>query len=175
MSISLPPVIQAIQMDELKLPPPAHKSPEFKAQLDLQVPLKKIIICTTRDIAKEDLAIFESYGRVIEYDHDIHNNLPASAFPYDYLVIDLRESGDRYFLMRNILPFKQEYSIVVYSYAFERDEIVPEADNHLSSFPKKLARREDYEMILFQKRISKPKWYMSLLSCILSTYHQVKK
>jgi hypothetical protein len=174
MSISLPPVIQAIQMDELKLPPPAP-APAFKAQVDLQAPIKKIVICTTRDIAKEDMAIFEGYGKVIEYDHDIHNNLPASAFPYDYLIIDLRESGDRYFLMRNILPFKNEYAIVVYSFAFERDEIVPEADNHISSFPKKLARKEDYELILFQQRICKPKWYMSLLSCVLSTYHQVKK
>ena len=121
MSISLPSVIQSIpqQMDELKLPPPALA---FKAQLDLQA--KKIVICITRDISKEDMAVFQGYGKVIEYDHDIHNNLPASAFPYDYLVIDLRESGDRYFLMRNILPFKAEYSIVVYSYAFERDEVV---------------------------------------------------
>jgi hypothetical protein len=157
-------------MDELKLPPPALA---FKAQLDLQA--KKIVICTTRDISKEDMAVFQGYGKVIEYDHDIHNNIPASAFPYDYLVIDLRESGDRYFLMRNILPFKAEYSIVVFSYAFERDEIVPEADNHISSFPKKLARKEDYELILFQQRIIKPKWYMSLLSCVLSTYHGIKK
>lgn len=174
MSISLPPVIQAIQMDELKLPPP-HKSPEFKAQLDLQVPLKKIIICTTRDIAKEDLAIFEGYGRVIEYDHDIHNNLPASAFPYDYLVIDLRESGDRYFLLKSILPFKEKHTIIVYKYAFERDEIVPEANNHLSSFPKKQALKEDFDLILSRPRIEKPKWYMSLLSCIISTYQGTKK
>lgn len=173
MSISLPPVIQAIQMDELKLPPP-HKSPEFKAQLDLQVPLKKIIICTTRDIAKEDLAIFEGYGRVVEYDHSLHNNLPVSAFLYDYLIIDLRESGDRYFLLKSVLPFKSEYTIVVYSFAFEF-EVVPEADNHISSFPKKQAHKIDFDLILRSQRISKPNWWISLFSCVLSAYNGTKK
>jgi len=173
MSISLPPVIQAIQMDELKLPPPAP-APAFKAQVDLQAPIKKIVICTTRDIAKEDMAMLKEYGRVVEYAHSLHNNLPISAFSYDYLIIDLRENGDRYFMLKSVLPFKAEYTIVVYSYAFEFN-VVSECDNHISSFPKKQALKIDFDLILGSQRISKPKWWVSLFSCILSAYNGAKK
>lgn len=135
---------------------------------------KKIVLCISRDISDEDRAIFSGYGRLLDYEHDIHNNISPDTFLWDYLTIDLRESGDRYFLMKQILPFKEKYSIVVYSYAFERDEIVPNADNHISSFPKKQARKEDFELILLQQRIKKVRWYTALFSCILATYHQVK-
>ena len=171
MSISLPSVIQSIpqQMDELKLPPPALA---FKAQLDL--PIKKLVICITRDISQADMAMLKDYGRVVEYDHSLHMNLPMSAFFYDYLIVDLRESGDRYFLLKSVLPFKPEYTVVVYSYAFEFD-VVSECDNHISSFPKKQALKIDFDLILGSERISKPKWWVSLFSCMLSTYNGIKK
>ena len=47
-------------------------------------------------------------------------------------------------------------------------------DNALSSFPVRQAKREDFEMLLLMKRISKPRWWVSLLSCVLSFYHKGK-
>jgi len=87
----------------------------------------------------------------------------------------MRNSEDRYAIMRMVLPFREKYNLVVYSYKFELDEIIPEADNHLSSFPKIQARKEDFECLLLQKRLKKPRWYVSLFSCILDAYHKVKK
>ena len=76
--------------------------------------------------------------------------------------------------MKQIQPFKERYNVILYKYAFEDDDIL-NADNIISSFPKRQARKEDFEMILLQERIAKPSFWLSLGACILQTYHQVKK
>jgi len=165
--MSLPPVIvRPVEDDEKKDPP------VLNAKLELN--LKKFVICTTRDLKDKDRKLLESYGNVLDYSHDIHNNLSPATFPFDYLLINLNESGDRYFYMKQIKPFRDRYNVVLYKYQFEDDDIL-DADNIISSFPKRQARKLDFEMILLQERISKPSFWLSLGSCILQTYHQVKK
>ncbi|NDB59620.1 hypothetical protein EB001_14405 [bacterium] len=168
MSINLPPIIKAI--DDIAQPP---AKPEYDAKLDLG--LKKIVIVITKDIPEEDMKTLKEYGKVLEYDNRIHANMPIDSYRWDYLIFDVRESGDRYELMRSVIPFKDKYKIIVYSYFFEKDEVIPEADNHLSSFPKIQAKREDYEALLLQKRLSKPRWWVSLFQCILGVYNGIKK
>ena len=170
MSINLPPIINAIEMarDEEKKPDIA----EFEAKLDLN--MKKIVIVITKDIPEEDMKVLNGYGKVLEYDNRIHANLPIDTYKWDYLIFDMRESGDRYELMRSVLPYKDKYKVIVYSYFFEND-VIDEADNHLSSFPKIQAKREDYEALLLHKRLSKPRWYVSLFSCLLGIYAGIKK
>jgi len=166
MSINLPPVIQ--EMPSLVL-----AKPEFEAKLDLGI--KKFVIAITKDLTKEDKDLFSQYGKLVYYNDRIHNNMPIDSYAWDYLFFDMRNSEDRYAIMRMVLPFREKYNLVVYSYKFELDEIIPEADNHLSSFPKIQARKEDFECLLLQKRLQKPRWYVSLFSCILDAYHKVKK
>jgi len=168
MSINLPPIIKAIDV-AVELAP----KPEYDAKLDLG--LKKIVIVITKDIPEEDMKVLKEYGKVLEYDNRIHANMPIDSYRWDYLIFDVRESGDRYELMRSVIPFKDKYKIIVYSYFFEKDEVIPEADNHLSSFPKIQAKREDYEALLLQKRLSKPRWWVSLFQCILGVYNGIKK
>jgi hypothetical protein len=176
--MSLPPVIQLEEKKEAVPATPAFKpldgvlQADFK--LDLSDQLKKIVICTSRDISETDRDIFKSYGRVLDYDHDIHNNLRPDVFLWDYLIIDLRQGGDRYFLMKQILPFREKYNIVSYCYAVEKSELVKGADNQISAFPKRQARREDFDMILLTERVKAPSFWYSLFSCVLQTYHQVK-
>lgn len=168
--INLPPVINKIP--EIELGPPALPKPEYEAKLELNI--KKIVICTTRDISDEDKALFNQYGKLVEYNDRIHANMPIDSYPWSYLVFDLRESEDRYALMRMVLPYKENYRVIVYSYKFESDEIIPEADNIIHSFPKVQAKKIDFENLLLQKRISKPRWWVSLFSCILTTYYRAK-
>lgn len=170
MSISLPPVIKAIELAAIAAD---AVKPEFEAKLDLG--LKKYIFVITRDINEEDRRVLEDYGKVVEYNDRIHANMPIDAYRWEYLIFDMRESEDRYALMRMVIPNRAKYNIIVYSYAFERDEIIPDADNHITSFPKIQAKREDYECLLMQKRLVKPRWYVSLFSCLLQAYHSVKK
>ena len=171
MSINLPPIIKAIDAAIEIVQPPAK--PDYEAKLDLG--LKKFVIVITKDIPEEDMKTLNSYGKVLEYDNRIHANLPIDSYRWDYLIFDVRESGDRYELMRSVLPFKEKYKIVVYSYFFEKDDVIDEADNHLSSFPKIQAKREDYEALLLQKRLSKPRWWVSLFQCVLGVYNGIKK
>jgi hypothetical protein len=172
MSINLPPVIQAIEL----APPPVLVKPEYDAKIDLaDHGLKKFVIVITKDIPEEDMKVLKEYGKVLEYDERIHANLPIDSYRWDYLVFDVRESGDRYELMRSVLPYKDKYKVIVFSYFFEKDEIIPEADNHISSFPKIQAKREDYEALLLQTRLVKPRWYVSLFSCLLGVYNGIKK
>jgi hypothetical protein len=169
--MSLPPVIVRPVEDEKK-DDEKKDPPVLNAKLELN--LKKFVICTTRDLKDKDRKLLESYGNVLDYSHDIHNNLSPETFPFDYLLINLNESGDRYFYMKQIKPFRDRYNVVLYKYQFEDDDIL-DADNIISSFPKRQARKLDFEMILLQERISKPSFWLSLGSCILQTYHQVKK
>jgi hypothetical protein len=173
--INLPDVIRVIPeliLGEPALPARQHK-PEYEVKLDLNI--KKIVLCITRDLSSEDQALFTQYGRLVEYNDRIHANLPIDSYPWEYLVFDLRKSEDRYALMRMVLPYRENYRVIVYSYKFESDEIVPDADNHLSSFPKIQAKKVDFENLLLQKRIAKPRCWVSLFACILNAYHSVKK
>lgn len=175
--MSLPPVIELGEKQQAP-PTPAFKplggvlQADFK--LDLTNQLKKIVICTSRDISEEDREVFKGYGRLIDYDNQTYNNLSPDHFLWDYLVIDCRQGGDRYFLMKQILPFREKYHIVSYCYAIEKGELVKGSDNQISSFPKRQARREDFEMLLLQDRVKAPSFWYSLFSCVLQTYHQVK-
>jgi hypothetical protein len=161
MAIPLPAVIQ---LAEVVLP----NIVEEKKEAD-----KRVVLCITRDIADEDLAMLKEYGKVLSYDHDLHNNLDCDAFEWAYLIIDLRESEDRYYYLKNILPKKNKYSVAVYHYPFEDDEFI-EADNYFTSFPKKQATRAIFNNLLMIGRIKKPRPAVSLFKCCLNVYSKVK-
>jgi hypothetical protein len=165
--MNLPPIIQ----EAPKLILDAINDINYEAKLDLQV--KKFVLCITKDLKKEDKALFKDY-RFVEYEDDIHKNIPIETYAWDFLVLDLRERGDRYCYMKEVAPNKHKYHVIAYGHAFELDEIDIEYDNALSKFPERQAKKEDFEMLLMLKRIKKPKWYVSLFSCILNFYHKAK-
>jgi hypothetical protein len=163
--INLPAVIQ--EMPNLILEKPA-----FEAKLDLG--LKKYVFAITRDFNEDDKKLISEYGKLVYYNDRIHCNIPIDTYDWEYLVFDLRNSEDRYALMRTVIPYRQKYNLIVYSYKFEQDEIIPDADNHISSLPKIQARKLDFDALLLQQRLKKPRWYMSLFSCMIEAYHKVK-
>lgn len=152
------------------LVPPTPAPIVYEAKLD-DIPLKRFVLCITRDLSDGDRELFRDY-RVVEYDDRLHRNVPVAQLRFDILVIDLREKGDRYCYMKEIQPHREQYSIIVYCHAFEQDDIEFPYDSILSSFPEQQAKKEDFEFLLLQKRISKPRWYMSLLSCIFNLYQR---
>lgn len=162
MSIELPAVIQSME----------RNVPVMNAVLH-DVVFKKFILCITKDLSANDKALLRDY-RVVEYDDMVHRNIPISQIIFDFLVIDLREKSDRYCFMKEVQPRRDLYSIVVYCHGFEIDEVEIPHDNALSSFPERQARREDFEMLLLMERVKKPKWWLSLLSCVLNWYHKAK-
>jgi hypothetical protein len=134
---------------------------------------EQFILCITKDLSIEDKALFGKIN-LVEYEDRIHKNLHIETLDFDVLVMDMRETGDRYAFVKEIQPKKDKYNIVCYCHAFERDEIVPEADNTISKLPEKQATAQQFLDMLLIKRISKPRWYVSLFRCVLSSYHQLK-
>ena len=147
--------------------------PINEVAIPLEVKGKQFILCITKDLSDEDKALFGKIN-VVEYDDAVHKNLPIDSFDFDVLVLDMRETGDRYAYMKQVHPKKDKYNVVCYCHAFERDEIVPEADNTLFKLPEKQATAQIFLDLLLIKRISKPRWYVSLFRCVLSSYHQLK-
>ena len=133
--------------------------------------IKQFILCITRDLSAEDRALFRDY-HLVDYEDDIHRNIPVSQIRFDFLVIDLRQKADRYCFMKEIQPHANQFHIIAYCHAFEADDLEIPHENAFSSFPARQARREDWEMLLLMKRIAKPRWWMSLLSCIFSMYQR---
>ena len=146
--------------------------PVMLAKLD-DILLKKFILCITRDLTEEDKRLFNDY-KLLEYNDNVHKNIPVTALRFDFLVVDLREKGDRYCFMKEILPHRDLYHILVYCHSFETEDLEFSYDNAISSFPQRQATRQDFEMLLLMHRIKKPKWWVSLLGCILNFYNKSK-
>ena len=142
----------------------------YEAKLD-DIPLKRFVLCITRDLSVGDRELFRDY-KLLEYDDRLHRNIPIGQLRFDFLVLDIREKGDRYAFLKEIQPHREQYNIIVYCHGFEIDDIEILHDNIISSFPEAQARREDFEMILLMERIKKPKWWLSLLGCIVRLYQR---
>ena len=147
-----------------------HHVPVLLGKLE-DVLIKQFVLCITRDLSAEDKALFRDY-RLVEYDDEIHRNIPVNQIRFDFLVIDLRQKGDRYCFMKEIQPRADQFHIIAYCHNFEMDDLDIPHENAFSSFPARQARREDWEFLLLQKRLTKPRWWLSLLSCVFSMYQR---
>jgi hypothetical protein len=135
---------------------------------------KRVIICCTRDIAEDDLSLLKGYGKVLFYNHSLHNNLSCDRFEWEYLVLDLRDSDVRYYIMKNVLPHKDEYHICCYHLPFEDQEDLLDADSYFTSFPKEQATKQSFNELMMMKRLVKPRAAISLLKCCISAYGKVR-
>jgi hypothetical protein len=163
----MPPVIEipSLSLEEKEL------APVLQAKMDLQ--LKKFVICITKDIPPEDLAVLNGYGKLVLYDHECYNNVNPALFQWDFLILDLRESGDRYFLAKQIYTQREKYHIIVFNYFFEID-VLEDYDNSFTKFPKRQGLREDYESLLIIKRPDKPRCLLSFVTCLFNYYSRSK-
>jgi hypothetical protein len=120
--------------------------------------------------------MLSEYGKVLAYDHNLHNNLDCDVFEWAYLIIDLRKSEDRYYFSKVIQPKKERYSIGIYHFVFEDEDFMDPDDLivYFTSFPKKQATREIFNTLLLNSRIKKPRAVVSLFKCCLNLYSKVK-
>ena len=132
---------------------------------------KRLILTITRTLT-EDKMLFKDF-KLIEYDHDIHHNLPINSYDWEILILDLREKGDRYCYLKEVQSSRDQYKVVVFSYKFE-GEILDDPDNVIYKLPERQARKEDFYQLLLAKRINKPRWYVGLFKCLFSYYRDAK-
>lgn len=164
--------LPAIVPVPIALPPPAVPAPVpvFAAAVEV---VKKFVLLITKDLSPEDLALFKGYN-LVEFEDSLHKNLPIDAYDWDVLVFDMREKSDRYAIMKEVIPYRNLYNIIVYCHRFEVNDIDVECDNAFAKFPEKQANKQDWEKLLLAKRIAKPRWYVSLFNCLASVYQKTK-
>jgi len=167
--MNLPPVIEVIDKNPIVVSEAKDQKHEEKE--DLKDFRKRIVLCITKDIPDADKNVLSSYGRLLYYDA-LYNNIDTDKIAFDYLVIDLRKSSDRYYAMRYVLNNPKCYT-VVYHYAFETDELM-QADNSISSFPQQQPSKQAYDELLLSRRIKKPQAVVSAFKCCLGIYKDIK-
>lgn len=169
--IPLPPIISLNDIKE----PEQKEQREQKEQIEQKIE-NRIVICTSRSISDDDMKLLQSYGKVMAYDHDLHNNLDCFSFEWAYLIIDLRCSDDRYYYMKFIQPKKLDHQIVstLYHFAFEDEEDLVDSDNAFTAFPKKQALKSVFDSLLLLKRVKKPQTVLSFIKCCLNIYSKIK-
>jgi hypothetical protein len=158
MSISLPSVIQSV----VQLSQPAPESP---ALVQDNPDVKKIVIVITRDLSKENRALLTFYGRVIDYDHDIVNNIELNTIDFDYFIIDIRQLNDRMYLQKYVLPRLSEIHIILYKWSFESDNGV-QYEVERDHLPPKQVNKTIFDQLLLSKPIQEPSCVISFLKTL---------
>lgn len=133
-------------------------------------PADKFIIVHSKDIEENDLDLLREYGRVIMFDPLVYLNVPIQNLDFDYILLDLRRKEDRHYLQQIDPAVLEKFNIVSVCYSFEKLEEFHEeigAENIMTKFPAKQAFKADFDRLLLQKKISKPRPAMSLFKSLL--------
>ena len=137
--------------------------------------IKRLVLVISKDIKDEDMNLLKKYFKIAHYNHDLHNNLHPDTFEWDILIIDLRSKDDRYFYLKNVKPIKNHYDIILYCHWFEVDDLKNDDYNNVClSFPKEQATKDIYQQLLLEERPPKPRWYLSLIKCVVGAWNKVK-
>jgi len=155
---------------------PVH--PVLPVPSELIVPLpsstEKIIITCTKDLSKEELELLKDYGKVILFDSKVYANVPIESLDFAYMILDIRKREDRYYFQQIGPTFLQQAHVVSVCHSFEKFEDFHEelgVENIINKLPEKQAFKADFDRVLLQKKISKPR---PAYSCIKSLFRVVK-
>jgi hypothetical protein len=135
---------------------------------------KKFIICVTKDLEQEDIDLLKEYGRVIVFDAKVYLNVNVNLLVFDYLIMDLRNREDRHYFQQIDLSVLETFNVISICHSFEKfDEYHEEvgSNNILTKLPDKQAFKVDFDKLLLQKKITKPR---VVLSCIKSLLRLVQ-
>lgn len=134
---------------------------------------RRIVICISKDIDELEEKILSDYGKVVRYEHDLHNNIEINTLLFDYLIIDLRKKDDRYYFMKQIITKRDNYHVILFNYCFEENSDF-NCDNQINSFPKKQANKKDFDTLLLMKRIKQPRAIIDFFRKCFGLYQQLK-
>ena len=180
MSINLPPIINAINqvagvVEQFIQPVPNLPSAplvnqrldtseaSYKSQRDLS---KRFVICISKDLSEDEIALLQYYGRTISYDHDTVNNIDLETVDFSYFLLDLRQQDDRVYLQKMILPNRDKFHLILYKYSFQDDNGISFSVER-SELPKKQVNSQLFNQLLLQKEIESPNCILSLLKAIV--------
>ncbi len=135
---------------------------------------EKFMFILTKDFDKEDIELLKEYGRVIIFNYKVYVNVPIDKLDFDYLILDIREREDRYYLQQLDPRLLESIHMISFCHSYEKfeeyhDEIG--VKNIISKLPEKHAFKEEFNRLLLLKKIGKPR---AMLSCYKSLLRLVK-
>ena len=169
-----PPLVVQPSHEALIVPPPLVVQPSHEALIVQPAKHNHIIIMITKDLEKEEIDLLKEYGRVILFDPRVYVNIPIHTLEFNYLIMDLRRREDRYYFQQIDESLLEKYKIVSICHSFEKYDDYHEevgVENILTKLPDKQAFKADFDRLLLQPKISKPR---VVLSCIKSLVRLVK-
>ena len=153
----VPPVLASVLLSEQKVEEKEEKE---------EIPKSKILVVHSKDVSKEELALFKFHGRYLQWD-DRYMNIDFDKLPpHDYLFVDMRERNARHALGAvNHL----EYSVVCYVPWYHKSEKFIEQLSAIatSKFPLRAVSKEDFDRQLLNERLQSPSLARSFLSLFL--------
>jgi hypothetical protein len=147
-------------------PVPPVIASEEKVEEKEEVPKSKIMIVHSKDVSKEELALFKFHGRYLQWGSQ-YVNIPFEKLPpHDYLFVDMREKDARHAL--GSVNYA-EYSTVCFVPFYHKSEKFIEKLSAvaLTSFPLRAISKEDFDRQLLNEKLRAPSLARSFLSLFL--------
>jgi hypothetical protein len=135
---------------------------------------EKFMFILTKDMDKEDIELLKEYGRVIIFNYKVYVNVPIDKLDFEYLILDIREREDRYYLQQLDPQLLESIHKISFCHSYEKFEEIHDemgVQNIISKLPEKQAFKEDFNRLLLLKKIGKPR---AILSCYKSFLRLVK-
>lgn len=140
---NLPPVIGKPKASDVAPPAPADD--------------KKFLLVCSRKLKADEVAVLESYGKVLVY-RDSYQNIPLEKLLADaaYCVLDIHQKSHRVLLGKEDLT---PYHVVAVIHAYDSEDDWMEeigAENVVKGLPDHQAFAADFNRLLVTKKVPKP-------------------
>jgi hypothetical protein len=135
---------------------------------------ERFIIAISKNLEEESLELLKEYGKVIQFENNIYNNIPIQTLDFDYFIIDLRRREDRHYLQQIDPIFLETIHVISICHFFEKEDEYHSdigAENILSKLPDRQAFKDDFNRLLLLKKIKKPN---ALFSCVKGLFRVAK-
>jgi hypothetical protein len=100
----------------------------------------------------------------------VYNNVRLESLEFDYLIVDLRQKEDRHYIEQVDAHLLENYNMVSLCHSFQKEDRFHDelnVDNIITKLPAKQAFKADFDRLMLQKKITKPRAYLSCIKSVL--------
>ena len=127
------------------------------------------LILISKDLASEDLTIFEEFGKVVQW-KETYVNIPfKSLTPADYLIVDTRLKSARLSLAKEDMS---QYSVVHYTTWLQKaEDIITQVPGAvITSVPDRATNKDDFDQQLLTPKLVSPSLIKSFLRLAIGCF-----
>jgi len=131
---------------------------------------KKIILCTYKEIPKNQINTLKQYGKVLQF-NELMINISPEQLDFDYLILNFKEEIHRNYYQFNFYK-NNNYYYILYRFFFETNNGIT-FNNELNELPQRQLDKINYHKLLLRKKLESPKWYVSLFRTCFSSEQEL--